>query len=221
MKCLLQYGLASIVFFACTPNARADLITDLFNTGVIVNGVLAPGAAVELHYDLVSAPGGFVTAFVSNVIPASYQDNGPDSQWIGPDPLLDLDFPSDEPYVYRTTFTIPVGFDPTTAMITGLIASDDSVSILLNGLDTGAGLPGFTPDLTPFDVAGPLFQVGMNILEFVVTNAGDSPTGLRVEMTGTVSPRAIPEPSSLVGLATGLLVLGMRKSRCRGSRRRT
>ena len=71
MKRFLRHGLAPAALLVAASLAEAAPITGLFNTGVVVNGVLAPGAAVELHYELTSAPGGFTTAFVSNVIPAS------------------------------------------------------------------------------------------------------------------------------------------------------
>lgn len=220
MKGPLKVGLAAAALVLVTTVAEAAPIVGLFNTGVLGVGVLAPPGTVDLHYDLILAPGGFSTAFDSVIIPASYQANGPDSLWIGPDPNLNLDFSSAAPYVYQTTFTIPAGFDPTTAVITGLIASDDSVAIFLNGAATGVGLPAFTGTLTPFIVNNSvLFAVGVNTLDFQVLNTGGGPTGLRVEMTGTVSPAVVPEPATLGTAGCGLLFLALMTLRRRGRMR--
>src|SRR5581483_5650236 len=120
----LGWGLVSAALLVAPSFAQAGPITDLFNTGVLTNGTLAPAGAVDLHYGLVSAPGGFVTAFVSSVVLGTYQPNGPSSQWLGPDPNLAQVFPASTPYDYRTTFTITAGLNPRTAMISGNVASD-------------------------------------------------------------------------------------------------
>jgi hypothetical protein len=209
MKSFLAWGLASAALLVATPFAQAGPLTDLFNTGTLNNGTLAPGGTVDLHYSLVAAPDGFTTAFVSSTIPATYQPNGPSSQWIGPDPNLAQVFPGGPLYDYRTTFTIGAGLDPSTAMISGSLASDDSVEVFLNGHDTGVGLPAFTSALSPFSLStGQFFQAGTNTLDFMVSNSGGGATGLRVEMTGSA---AVPEPSALILAAMAALIgLGVR-----------
>jgi hypothetical protein len=204
MKGFLSWGLVPAALLVAASLAQAGPLTDLFNTGVLTNGTLAPGGTVDLHYSLVAAPGGFTTAFVSSTIPTTYQPNGPSSQWIGPDPNLAQVFPGGPPYDYRTTFTIGAGLDPSTAMISGNIASDDSVEVFLNGHDTGVGLPTFTSALTPFSLpTGQFFQAGTNTLDFMVSNSGGGATGLRVEMTGSAS---VPEPSALRLVVTAALI---------------
>ncbi len=209
MKTALRWGLAPACVLALASAATADPITDLYDTGVITNGVLAPGGALDLHYSLVSAPGGFTNAFVSSNIPSSYEANGPTSQWIGPDPNLDQTFPGSPPiYDYRTTFSLGAGLDPSTATISGSFSSDDGVEIYLNGADTGVGLAGFNGSLVAFSLpAGGNFLGGTNVLDFVVSNSGGGPTGLRVDGIAG-SANAVPEPASLTLTGLGLLSLG-------------
>lgn len=57
MKTALRWGLAPACVLALASAATADPITDLYDTGVITNGVLAPGGALDLHYSLVSTTG--------------------------------------------------------------------------------------------------------------------------------------------------------------------
>ena len=186
---------------AFAGQAKADPIL-LFNTGVDSGGALLPGGTPDPHYDLISSPDpSLATAFVSDLIPNSYIPNGPDSKWIGPGVDLTLGYPAGI-YIYRTTFDL-TGFDPTTAVITGNFASDNDASILLNGASTGIGSPfnGFG-SFTSFTISSG-FVSGLNTLDFRVSEAGGSPTALRVELSGTVQVRAVPEPSSLALIASG------------------
>ena len=172
-----------------TLTHEATLAT-LFGTGVDATGHLAANWATDLHYTLVSVPGG------SDVVRVATADNGYPigawivgtgaSSWIGPASDDVLNGPGGQ-YVYRTTFDL-TGIDPASVSISGMWAADDfGAEILINGMSEGYATwssPGYWSFET-FTVTGG-FVEGINTLDFVVNNGG-GPTGLRVEMTGTVS----------------------------------
>ncbi|MCY3013638.1 MAG: autotransporter-associated beta strand repeat-containing protein [Planctomycetota bacterium] len=172
-----------------TLTHEATLAT-LFGTGVDAAGQLAANWATDLHYTLVSLPGG------SDVVRVATADNGYPigawisatgaSSWIGPASDDVLNGPGGQ-YVYRTTFDL-TGIDPASVSISGMWAADDfGVEILINGMSEGYATwnsPGYWSFET-FTVTGG-FVDGINTLDFVLVNGG-GPTGLRVEMTGAVS----------------------------------
>jgi hypothetical protein len=80
------------------------------------------------------------------------------------------------------------------------MAVDNTVTdILINGVSTGFTASSFST-FTPFTISSGFVQ-GVNTLDFVWTNAS-GPSGLRVEVAGTVAP----ETTSVV-LLTGLAAL--------------
>ncbi|MEI8082726.1 MAG: LamG-like jellyroll fold domain-containing protein, partial [Actinomycetes bacterium] len=180
---------------------EATLAT-LFNTGVDATGHLAANWATDLHYKLVSLPGGtnvVRVATAANGFPIGpwIAGTGP-SSWIGPASDNVLDGPGGQ-YVYRTTFDL-TGIDPASVSISGMWAADNvGDEILINGKSQGYATwtsPGFS-SFEPFTVTGG-FLDGINTLDFVLSNGG-GPTGLRVEMAGTVSTI---EPNGTVEYST-------------------
>ena len=99
-------------------------------------------------------------------------------------------------YTYETTFdTTGTGIDPARLTVAGTWASDnDVVDILVNGQRTGFTTP--FQDFQPhsFSISAG-FVSGVNTLDFVVHNGGDSanPTGLRVEFANPLPPIAIDD----------------------------
>jgi hypothetical protein len=85
--------------------------------------------------------------------------------------------------------------DPTASM-TGRWATDNTGAISLNGASTGNTSTDSTA-FTPFSITSG-FVVGLNTLDFIVDNTSCvglncfNPTGLRVELTGTMSPSPSP-----------------------------
>jgi hypothetical protein len=205
--------LASFLFsmVAVSPAAAAPII--VCNTGQLVGctGTVADGL-VDPNYVVTQAPlptlAGAATVVIPDgfPLPGSWIANGADSKWIGPTPNDADSNGAIGNYTYRTTFLL-TDLNPATASITGSWATDNNgVDILINGVSTGQttcfacfGV------LTPFSINSG-FVIGLNTLDFVLTNGG-GPTGLRVDdISGTANPlgTSVPEPTSLLLLAIGL-----------------
>jgi hypothetical protein len=151
------------------------------------------------------------TAFVVN--PTAYPlavnawiANSSTSKWIAPS--ADETNSNAGTFTYQETFSL-YGFDPTTAVLSGAWATDNTGVIMLNGVVVGSSSSSYTT-LTPFTISSG-FLPGLNTLDFVVTNApfaGTNPTGLRVDLTGTATAVPVPEPESVAFLGLGLATLG-------------
>lgn len=204
--------LAAACLVLATAAARGDVIPTVFGTGVDALGGLLPAGATDPHYTLVQYPGQVGTtpapSFVLTSLASTYVPNGPASKWVSWSATLQNATPAGS-WVYRTTFDL-TGFDPVTAVLTGRIASDDDVTILLNGVSTGLTFD-FNNQLSNFNIATG-FVPGVNTLDFRVNNApfvAFNPSGLRVDLVGT----AVPEPSSLVLAGAALAAAAFRRRR--------
>lgn len=189
---------------------HAAAIPGLFNTGLGTNGVILANNAVDPHYTLVvSADTNFPGPEVRTLLPGfpvpPWVAEGPDSRWIAPRGNQGTgNAPGD--YTYRTTFNL-TGFDPAKAKIIGKWSTDNAGSdILINGESLGflntAQFGGFTD----FTIESG-FVAGTNTIDFIVNNAepGVNPTGLRVELRGTVelpseAPTIVTQPANAIGL---------------------
>jgi hypothetical protein len=167
----------------------------VFGTGVTSSGVASDGS-VDSHYSIVSSPDGSgPNAYVvlSNSFPIPpWLTNGPNSKWIAPRADAGQGNAAGA-FNYRTTFDL-TGFNPTTALLMGQFAADNSAIIKLNGVPVGAS-PGFAV-FRPFTISTG-FITGVNTLDFLVTNdpyASANPTGLRVEISGTATPVSSGSP---------------------------
>ena len=179
----------------------------IFNTGVVSAGNLAADGAVDSHYTIINSadsgfPGPNAFVVISNAFPIGpWLTDGPNSKWIGPRTDAGNGNATGN-YTYRTKFDL-TGLNPTTAVLSGQFAADNSATILLNGVPVGPASPGFNV-FTSFTISSG-FVAGINTLDFVVNNApyaGANPTGLRVEVSGSASPSS--GPTAIAVYNTGL-----------------
>ena len=200
---------------ALAGSAQASVVTTLYNTGVDAFGAPLSNGAVELHYTLLSVPGGTSNVRVgtsANGFPIGpWLGDNSTSAWIGPDSGSTLDGPVGD-YTYRTTFDL-TGFVPGTTVINGQWSMDNlGVDILINGVSISPSSTDFT-SWTGFTISSN-FVSGINTLDFVINNQG-GPTGLRVEMTGDAqaATSGVPEPGSFVLFGAGITAVGLFRRR--------
>jgi RHS repeat-associated protein len=200
----------------------AQTIPGLYNTGVDDAGNLLLDAAPDPHYQMtVSADPDYPAPRAPVVVTDDgnypwdqyWLHNGPDSKWIGP--RTDAGAPTPDggngnspgDYVYETTFDM-TGLDASTAIITGQWATDNLGQIVINGADSSVAITSETDygHLTAFTIYGG-FLPGKNVLDFRVHNDDPedlyTPTGLRVEMSGTAEPAQPPDNPPNTGCGCG------------------
>jgi hypothetical protein len=165
----------------CPPPCHPQPIAGLWNTGFDTNGLPLAAGAIDPHYKLISQPAAFTDAR-HNFFGSPWLPDGPTSFWLQPGPAA---YAPNGTYIYELEFDLGQ-CDPRTASITGRWAADDWAELRINGVP----VPGVNAAYG-FSVWAPLavnsgFNSGVNKLQFVVKNIGGGPTGLRVELSGTV-----------------------------------
>jgi len=142
---LWTIGLAASLTASVRINAAT--IATLYNTGVNSSGNPLPDGSADPHYVLTQVPigsglGPIAYVVDQNAYPISTGDwlpDQPDAKWIAPT-ADQSQFPNatgSGNYDYRTTFDL-TGFNPSAAVITGRLSSDNStLDILINGVSTG------------------------------------------------------------------------------------
>jgi hypothetical protein len=198
------------------PNGFRDLVGNAFdgeqvgfvasdNTGVDSSGNLLPDGAIDPQYTIVSSPDGtgpaaYVT--LQNSLGEWFGDSAT-SKWISP-AADQSGFNSQGLYDYETT--VDITGSPANAVLTGRIATDDSlVNILVDGASTGiAALGNHQGAFMPYTIGSSFFHAGVNTIDFLVYN-DFGPTGLRNEMTLTAatSGSTIPPNQSGDGIPGG------------------
>ena len=194
--------MAAILATSSFLSAHAASITGLVNTGTFASG------AQDTNYSLNGTSFGYVTK--DDVWPIGpWIANTTTSKWITPlaNQGASFDPVTKGTYTWSLSFNL-AGFDASTASFSGKFAADNSAVVLLNGHSIGSA-NGFT-SFSNFGAASG-FNSGLNTLDFVVTNDGQStgnPTGLRVEFTASnVTP--VPEPETYAMLLAGLGLMGV------------
>src|SRR5262249_32130872 len=157
----------------------------------------------------VYGPDAFVVISSGFPLPSPWIPQDSTSKWIGPVASVPGFFLGGV-YTYRLTFDL-TGLDPSTAVLTGRWATDNTGQIFLNGKDTGLVNTLEFVAFTPFTLDKG-FIPGINTLDFLVDNQSSfftNPTGLRVEISGTASSTgpAVPEPAAVFLFSLGMPVL--------------
>jgi PEP-CTERM motif-containing protein len=231
-------AVAGILLGAAVP-LRADTIP----LGVVGTGLNVNSSGIDQSYTLTSSadpgnPGPNV--FLVTQFPPNWLGNTATSKWVGP--RADASWDAQQPtgnqnvgiYIYETHFTVPSNAILSTAQLTGQLAVDNQLTdVILNGNHLHITTPlkgsnpedlGYSTQFYPFSITSG-FQVGTNVLDFFVANLfdtnGPNPTGLQVQLSGTVNTLApIPEPGTLVLASMGFFGLlafeGRRRKLCRG-----
>lgn len=196
---ILPVALVSLPVAAC-----ADPVT-FYNTGVAADGsLLAAGTADSNYILLYSADPNATTAVASSPNAVWITDSS--ANWITPTGNGATDA-AEGYYLYQTTLDL-TNYDPTTAVLSGCVASDNSVGIYLNQnfnyTQQYFSETGFSSESCFSITSG--FISGINLVDFVVNNTGNDPSGLLVSNTAAyaqAAPTPTPEPESLFLLGTG------------------
>jgi hypothetical protein len=130
--------------------------------------------------------------------------NGIQSRWIGTSEPSSNGIAGE--YVFKTRIFLPaVKLAVARAIIQGELGVDDQViDVLINGESSGITAAGFDllRQFPPLAGQG-LFRDGDNTIEFIVSNGGDGPVGLRVDAEIVEGPLDIDPPASLFSIDTG------------------
>jgi hypothetical protein len=156
-------------------SVRVDIAVGGQTLRVWSTGQASVGSA-DPNYSLVDGLVRPLTAYVVDL-----QDSPPSwsaGRWIAPSPQIER--AAAGTYRYKTSFDV-TGYDPNSVVIFGSWDADDSAVVLLNG-----SVVGTLNKVNLYDSGILLlnsgFRAGLNQLEFVVTNATASPTGLTVNI---------------------------------------
>jgi hypothetical protein len=223
----LRHALMSFAVAGLLAVPALALPITLYNTGVTAPNnpdgtnatVITTGGTNDAHYT-VTLPSGVGPAPAKVVTDQGAYFRPGNSQYVNPFGTANGNDPVGG-YVYRTTFDL-TGLNPATATISGTVYVDNSVTVLLNGQGTGNIGGSFTAG-TQLDFTIPVgtaaFQPGVNILDFLVDNAGGTPNPEALDVTllrGTAN--AVPEPGAacVLAIAAGAGLVGRRTSRRHG-----
>jgi hypothetical protein len=178
----------------CPPPCQPQPIAGLWNTGYDTNGNVLASGAIDPHYKLISQPATFTDAR-HNYFGPPWLPDGLSSWWLQPGPP---GYAPNGTYIYELEFDLG-NCDPNTASITGRWAADDWAELRINnvpvpGVNAAYGFSAWSPLAVSTG-----FVPGLNKLQFVVKNIGGGPTGLRVELSGTVCCHpCVTPPSGMV-----------------------
>ncbi|MCW1922428.1 cadherin-like domain-containing protein [Luteolibacter arcticus] len=199
-----------------------DHVPGIFGTGLDENGEILANGIIDPHYTLTANPhdGTKFDTYVQTNVPGAWLANSATSKWIGPlantasaNGSLDAG-EGFGTYVYRTHIDL-TGRDLATVRILGRWASDNNgLAIRVNGVATG--ISNLNPTgaafstLEPFVIDtgnAPGLIAGINNIDFVVNNAGDGLTGLRVDtLRAVVIPAAGALPVVIVQPKGGTVI---------------
>ncbi|MCL4178047.1 MAG: immunoglobulin domain-containing protein [Verrucomicrobia bacterium] len=162
-----------------------ERVPGVFDTGVDDQHAVLADNSADTHYRLTVNPDNAAVteplvqdSTVFPIVGGTWLFNSDLSKWIGP--RFETSAAAGGDYTYELTFDL-TGFDPGTAILMGNWATDNvGLDLKLNGTSTGLQNNAQFGSLTAFSLESG-FQRGVNTLEFVVNNASEGYTGLRVE----------------------------------------
>lgn len=200
---------AALLSFAAIA-AHADI--GLFSTGLDASGTVLAIGDIDPHYRLVDGSSVYGVNDAAG-FPGYWMAPSGSSKWITVQ--VDsggyaADLGAGATFTVRTQFDLS-GYDLGSAVLNGRVAADNQVvDVLLNGQSLGVNWSSYGSFANFTAMTG--FAAGVNTLDFIVDNWG-GPMGLRTELDGSFTALPVPEPGSLLMLATGLVGLQLRRRR--------
>jgi hypothetical protein len=211
MRTWTSFAVAALLLGGAA-SASADVIYNL-STGLDASYTLeTPGDSVDAHWTYndpyISPSVGsalVVTPFNADWY-GGWLANGPNSDWIAPDPDTVDNGPA--PYSFSTTFDL-TGYDLSTVSLSASWAVDDYGTVDLNGIQIASLNSGNWGGLTPVSVStgSADFVQGVNTLTITITADDQFLEAVRLEGSVSGDP-AVPEPASWALAGLGALALG-------------
>ena len=205
-----------VVLLLSASPAWASTIA-MFNSGLAANGTTLATAngGASFFWTLASAPAGATEAIGSGTFRYNccYFADVADAAWVSPGANGSASVGG--VYVYQMMLDL-TGFNPNTVSITGYFGTDNDGFIRVNG-GPNAATTGFGDfgGHTPFSLTSG-FVAGQNFIQLGVNNGGN-PTAFFVhfdtQAVNPLLPGVVPEPTTLLLLGTGLVVLSRRLRR--------
>jgi hypothetical protein len=196
MGSISALALAGLVGIAAA--ARADDVPGVYATGVSEAGVVVVAGTADPHWNLVEAadtnlplPNAAIVATNDRAHLANDAVGATGSSWVATTSYTGAWVPAGR-YAFETTIDL-TGFESSTAVFAGRLASDNSViDLVVNGVSLGSAGGAFNR-WTDFQIDSELVD-GANTFTFVVQNFSVGPMGFRVEWSGTADPATVEAP---------------------------
>lgn len=216
MKHLARVSIAAVAALSAGV-ASADTIAGLVNTGA---GLTSGSTDANYTYSVSSGDyagltgSGVVSNGAADPFP-SWLENTASSSWLIPTADQNVNYSPTTASTFTWTLSFDLtGYDAHTAAFAGRWATDNTGTLLLNGVVISSVSGNGYNSWTNFSSIGSALVAGVNTLSFVVTDtaaASYNYTGLRVEFaSSSATPLAspVPEPETYAMMLAGIAALG-------------